>query len=304
MAMEELLKKCLLCPRRCGADRINGEKGICGAGERLKVARAALHYWEEPCISGERGSGTVFFSYCPLHCVYCQNAQISRGQAGAEITVERLAEIFLELEAQGAHNINLVTPTHYTPQIVCALHMARERGLHVPIVHNGSGYEAVETLRMQRGLIDIYLTDFKYMDRQSAQKYSHAGDYIDVAKAALAEMVRQKGGAVFDGQGIMQQGVIVRYLLLPGHTSEGKDVIRYLYETYGDQIYISLMSQYTPVRMDELPEELQTGVRENEYAELVKYALALGVENGFLQESGAAEESFVPPFDLTGVFRE
>lgn len=270
----------------------------------MKVARAALHYWEEPCISGERGSGTVFFSYCPLHCVYCQNAQISRGQAGAEITVERLAEIFLELEAQGAHNINLVTPTHYTPHIVCALHMAKESGLHVPIVHNGNGYEAVETLRMQRGLIDIYLTDFKYMDRQSAQKYSHAGDYTDVAKTALAEMVRQKGEAVFDGQGIMQQGVIVRYLLLPGHISEGKDVVRYLYETYGDEIYISLMSQYTPVKMDGLPKELQTGVTENEYAELVEYALALGVENGFLQEGGAANESFIPPFDLTGVFRE
>ena len=187
-----------MCPRACGADRTAGQKGICGASAEVKVARAALHFWEEPCISGTRGSGTVFFSYCPLHCVYCQNAQISNGQAGAEITVRRLAEIFFELKEQGAHNINLVTPTHYTPHIAQALRNAKDAGLTIPIVHNGSGYESVQTLRMLDGLIDIYLTDFKYMDEGIASQYSHAPAYAAVAKNALAEMVRQAGEAVFD----------------------------------------------------------------------------------------------------------
>lgn len=295
------MNRCQLCPRACGTDRSAGQKGICGAGAKIKVARAALHFWEEPCISGTRGSGTVFFSYCPLHCVYCQNAQLSGGRAGAEITVRRLAEIFLELEEQGAHNINLVTPTHYTPHIARALRCAKEAGLGIPVVHNGSGYESVRTLRMLDGLIDIYLTDFKYMDKGIAERYSHAPDYAAHAKDAIAEMVRQAGVAVFDADGMMRRGVIVRHLLLPGHLEDSKNVVRYLYETYGDDIYLSLMSQYTPVQKEQLPEGLRRMVTDEEYDGLIDFALALGVENGFLQEGAAASESFIPPFDLTGV---
>ena len=302
--MEELLRRCMLCPRKCGANRAEGEKGMCGAGADLKVARAALHFWEEPCISGENGSGTVFFSYCPLHCVYCQNAAISSGQAGAEITMQRLADIFMELQEKGAHNINLVTPTHYTPHIAAALRIAKEGGLHIPVVHNGSGYETADTLEMLRGLVDIYLTDFKYMDVKTAQEYSHAQDYTHVVKEALREMVRQAGTAVFDKQGMMQKGVIVRHLLLPGHAEEAKTIVKYLYDTYGDTVYLSLMSQYTPVRRSGLPIELRCNVTEEEYGELVRYALRLGVERGFLQEGTAADESFIPPFDLTGVLSE
>jgi len=304
LAMEELLKHCVLCPRKCGADRISGEKGICGAGAALKVARAALHNWEEPCISGRNGSGTVFFSYCPLHCVYCQNAQIGSGRAGAEITEARLAEIFLELEAQGAHNINLVTPTHYTPHIACALRRAKEAGLTIPVVHNGSGYESVQTLRLFDGLADIYLADFKYMDEKPAGQYSDAPDYAAVAKEALGEMVRQAGEPAFDTEGMMQRGVIVRHLLLPGHIGDAKKVVRYLYDTYGNRIYLSLMSQYTPLQGERLPARLRRKVSQSEYGELVDFAVGLGVENGFLQEGSAASESFIPPFDLTGVSRE
>ncbi len=267
----------------------------------MRIARAALHFWEEPCISGENGSGTVFFSHCPLHCVYCQNAQISTGQAGAEITTRRLAEIFLELAEQGAENINLVTPTHYAPQILEALHMAKKQGLTLPIVYNCSGYESAFALRLLDGTVDIYLTDFKYMDRELAQRYSHAADYPRMAKPALAEMVRQTGEARFDEKGMMQRGVIVRHLLLPGQTEDSKAVVRYLHEAYAQKVHLSLMSQYTPVNPERLPEELQRKVTQEEYEALVDYALLLGVENGFIQEGEAADESFIPPFDLAGV---
>lgn len=301
--MEPLLKRCRLCPHACGADRTAGETGICGADARLKVARAALHFWEEPCISGTVGSGTVFFSYCPLHCVYCQNAEISGGQAGAEVSTGRLADIFLELQGQGAANINLVTPTHYIPHIIEALARATERGLALPIVYNCSGYEGVEALRRLDGLVDIYLTDFKYMDVSLARRYSRAADYPLAAKRALREMVRQAGEAEFDGKGLMRRGVIVRHLLLPGCLEDSRAVVRYLYETYGNKIWLSLMSQYTPVCKERLPEELRRHVRTEEYDALVDFAVGLGIENGFLQEGEAAGESFIPPFDLTGVLK-
>ncbi|MCI8465751.1 MAG: radical SAM protein [Lachnospiraceae bacterium] len=298
------MEGCRLCPRECGADRKKGEKGLCSvSGEGVLVARAALHQWEEPCISGETGSGAVFFAGCPLRCVYCQNYDLARGKAGKQISVRRLSEIFLELQEKGAANINLVTPTHYTPEIIRAVRTSREQGLFLPIVYNCSGYEKVETLRMLKGVVDVYLTDFKYMDKETAARYSKAPDYPKAAKAALEEMTRQtEGETVFDGDGIMKKGVIVRHLLLPGHLKHAKAVIKYVYETYGDQVYLSLMNQYTPFsRTNEEFPELSRKVTRREYERLVDYALLLGVDHGFIQEGETAGESFIPIFDGEGL---
>ncbi len=299
--MTELLKECRLCPRNCGADRLAGDTGYCGAGSELRVGRAALHAWEEPCLSGERGSGTVFFSYCNLQCVYCQNNSISREQAGKEISVSRLAEIFLELQQQGAHNINLVTPTHYIPQIAEALDLAKRDGLVLPVVYNTSGYERAESLRRLEGYVDIYLPDLKYLSQEPALRYSNAPDYPEAAKAALAEMVRQTGGPVFDSDGMMQKGVIVRHLVLPGQYDEAKRILRYLHQEYGERIYISLMNQYTPFADSLAYPEINGRVPAEEYERLIDYAVALGIENGFVQEEGTADESFVPSFGGEGV---
>ena len=292
--------KCSLCPRMCNIDR-EVTTGYCGVKNTLRVARAALHFWEEPCISGEEGSGAVFFTGCNLRCVFCQNYQIARAEQGKEITVERLAEIFLELQEQKANNINLVTATHYVPQVVEALKMAKEKGLSIPVVYNCGGYEAVETLKLLEGLVDIYLPDFKYVDPERAKRYSRAEDYPEVAKAALAEMVRQQPKAEFDERGIMKKGVIVRHLMLPGGIKDSKAVVNYLYETYGDQIYISLMNQYTPLpHVADYP-EIDRKLKKFEYDRLVDYAISLGVENGFIQEGETAKESFIPAFTNEGV---
>ena len=297
------MSNCNLCPRQCGADRENGKSGICGvSGKNILAARAALHFWEEPCISGERGSGTVFFSGCPLRCVYCQNYQIAGTEVGMEISEERLKEIFLELQEKGAHNINLVTPTHYTPEIIRAIRKAKEQGLGLPIVYNCSGYEKVETLKMLKGIVNVYLTDFKYMERETAVRYSKAPDYPEIARAALKEMMNQTGEAKFDENGIMQSGVIVRHLLLPGHVRNARAVVKYVYETYGDQLYLSLMNQYTPLPQvkKEFP-ELDRRVTEREYQRLISYALEIGVENAFIQDGNTAKESFIPMFDYEGI---
>lgn len=293
---------CTLCPRECNANRIEGKSGFCGVvGEEIYLARAALHMWEEPCISGENGSGTVFFSGCPLRCVYCQNYNIAHAKSGKSVTKERLVDIFLELQGKGANNINLVTPTHYTPEIVWAVKIARNKGLILPIVYNCSGYEKVETLKMLEGIVDIYLTDFKYMDCGIAKKYSHAENYPEIAKAALQEMVRQTDEAVFTEAGMMQRGVIVRHLLLPGYLDNAKAVVKYIYETYGDKVFISLMNQYTPLSQVENYPEINRRVTEEEYDELVDFAIEIGVENGFIQEGETAEESFIPEFNNEGV---
>ena len=297
------MSKCNLCPRNCGADRINGKKGFCGETSTVKVARAALHYWEEPCISGEKGSGTVFFTGCTLRCVFCQNHNISDGSVGKEISVERLAEIFMELQEQGANNINLVTPTHFVPQIIEALKMAKAQGMKLPVVYNTSGYETVETLKQLEGYVDIYLPDFKYLDKQHAKKYSMAEDYPEVARKAIEEMVRQTGPVQFDENGMIRKGVIVRHLLLPGCLNDAKNVVKYLFETYGKDIYMSLMSQYTPLESldKERYPELNRKVSQKSYDWLVDYAIELGVEQAFIQEGDVAEESFIPPFTLEGV---
>ena len=292
--------KCSLCPRMCNIDR-EATTGYCGVKHTLRVARAALHFWEEPCISGEEGSGAVFFTGCNLRCVFCQNYQIARAEQGKEITVERLVEIFLELQEQKANNINLVTATHYVPQVVEALKMAKEKGLYIPVVYNCGGYETVETLKLLEGLVDIYLPDFKYVDSERAKRYSRAEDYPEVAKAALAEMVRQQPKAEFDERGIMKKGVIVRHLMLPGGIKDSKAVVNYLYETYGHQIYISLMNQYTPLpHVADYP-EIDRKLKKFEYDRLVDYAISLGVENGFIQEGETAKESFIPAFTNEGV---
>lgn len=302
--MEDWIKQfeqCTLCPRACGVNRTAGETGACHADAQMRVARAALHFWEESCISGKEGSGTIFFTGCALGCVFCQNTDISRGQAGKVVTVEQLARICLKLQAQGANNINLVTAGHYLPAVAEALKRAKNLGLRIPVVYNSSGYEKPETLRLLEGLVDIYLPDMKYMDAQLAKQYSRAGDYPDVAKEALAEMVRQCPDPVFDERGMMKKGVIVRHLLLPGHVRDSKAVLKYLYETYQDQIYISIMSQYTPMPQMSAYPELNRRVTRREYNRLLDFAMELGIENGFFQEGDPVGESFIPAFDGEGV---
>ena len=283
--------KCDLCPRKCLVDRKKGEKGICGQTENLKVARAALHFWEEPCISGDAGSGAVFFSGCPLHCVFCQNENIANGTVGKEISLERLVDIFLELQEKRANNINLVTPGHFVPQIVKALDQARKEGLTLPVVYNTSSYETVDTIKMLEGYVDIYLPDFKYMSPVLSKKYSHAPDYAEVAKAAIAEMVRQTGKAVFvngDEDNLILSGTIVRHLTLPGCMADSMQILKYLHDTYGDMIYISIMNQFTPLSNLEKYPELNRRITDEEYETLVDYAIEIGIENGFIQEGNTA----------------
>ena len=295
-------KRCGLCPRECKVDRTQGERGYCGQTAELYVARAALHQWEEPCLSGTIGSGTIFFTGCPLGCVFCQNLEIAAGNVVKKISVKRLAEIFLELQEQGAHNINLVTATHFVPQIAEALSLAKQNGLQIPIVYNTSSYEHVSTLRLLEGLVDIYLPDLKYRNEEWSLRYSHAADYFFYASKAIAEMVRQVGKPVFSEEdGLMKRGVIVRHLALPGKEEDSKEVIRYLYETYGEQIYISIMNQFTPMPgLREYP-ELNRVLTEQEYSRIVDYAIRLGVEQGYIQEGETAKESFIPSFDCEGV---
>lgn len=352
----ELLENCTLCPRECKVNRLKEKKGRCHADASIKVARAALHMWEEPCISGEEGSGAVFFSGCSLGCIYCQNRAISGGQTGEIITEERLAEIFLELQEQKANNINLVTAGQYVPQVCKALQLAKNQRLTIPVVYNSSGYEKPETLAMLEGLVDVYLPDFKYMNPETASDYSHAPDYPEVAKAAIAEMVRQcpelvlerrtgstpfqvrralsggngecscqvgiikpypadceeacvheetaKADSEYPPYEMIKKGVIVRHLLLPGHVKEAKSIVKYLHETYGDQIYISIMNQYTPVENVAGDKLLGRKVTKREYARLLDYAAEIGVTRGFYQEGDTAMDRFIPSFDCQGVLPE
>ena len=301
---KEDFTKCRICPRQCGVDRTGTQRGKCRVGDAPILARAALHAWEEPCLSGTRGSGTVFFSGCSLGCAFCQNREIAGGESGIAVSAERLVEILCELQAAGAHNINFVTPTHYAPILRDVIPDARRAGLTLPIVYNCGGYESVETLRSLRGLIDIYLPDFKYADPNLAARYSTAPDYPEVARAALEEMVAQCGEPMLDGEGIMHRGVIVRHLMLPHAYRNSHDVLKYLATTYGERIYISLMNQYTPMSgiAARFP-ELGDTVPAKDYRRLVAYAIRLGVTQAFVQEEGTVSESFIPPFDLSGVVK-
>ena len=294
-------ENCLLCPRKCGINRGIGQTGVCGVSSEIKVARAALHYWEEPCISGKRGSGAVFFSGCSLHCVFCQNRAISDGKEGKVISKERLSDILIELADKGANNINLVTPGQYIPDIVWAVNDAKSRGMKLPIIYNTSGYENVTELKLLEGIVDVYLPDFKYMDNMLSARYSRAKDYPSVAKQALSEMVRQQPDVVIDdATGLIQKGVIVRQLLLPGHVNDAKAVLKYLYDTYHDHVYISMMSQFTPIALKDYPEINRTVTR-REYERLVDYAIKIGITNAFIQEGDVAKDSFIPAFDCEGV---
>ena len=312
-----MLSACDLCPRHCKVSRMANDRGFCGAtDESIKIARAALHFWEEPCISGTRGSGTVFFSYCSLKCVYCQNIDISRGLAGGDVGVSRLAEIMIELEKQGAHNINLVTPTHYVNQIIAALDIAKSRGMSLPVVYNTGGYELPSVIEKLRGYVDVFLTDYKYANNADSMKYSAVSDYVENADAALEKMVElaplrfesnDDCGSNIGENMIMTGGVIVRHLLLPGKLVEAKNILKRLYNKFGNKIYYSLMSQYTPMgimgKFDCADENLNRKVTGQEYKRLIEYAGRLGIENAFVQEGAAASESFIPPFDLTGVYK-
>ena len=300
------LRQCELCPRGCKVNREIGQLGICKVSSQLKVARASLHFWEETCISGTKGSGAVFFSGCSMHCVFCQNQEIANGVVGKEISRERLAEILLELQEKGANNINFVTPGHYVPHIVWSVEQAKRQGLRVPIVYNTSSYEKVDTLKQLEGIVDVYLPDFKYWNPELAAKYSNAPDYPAVAKSAIAEMVRQQPEAKFvydeeQGLELIKKGVIVRQLLLPGQLKDAKQIVKYLHETYGNHIYLSLMSQYTPLAHVEKYPELNRKVSRRSYEAYVDYAIEIGVENGYIQEEDVAEESFIPAFDGEGV---
>ena len=272
------------------------QRGYCGEANGFRIARAAPHMWEEPPISGQNGSGTVFFSGCSLRCIYCQNHEIAVSHLGYEVTADQLIRIMFDLAEKGVHNINLVTAGHYTVQLVPVLEQARKSGLRIPFLWNSSGYELPETLRLLDGLIDIYLPDFKYIVPQTAKEYSNAPDYPEIAKAALAEMVRQCGSPQLDMQGIMQRGVQVRHLVLPGHAQESRQVLWYLYQTYGNRIGYSIMNQYTPMpQMREHP-LLSRRVTEKEYDNVVRYAQQIGILNAFTQEGEAAAESFIPAF--------
>ena len=292
------MSNCNICPRACDVCR-KTSCGFCGEGQKVRVARAAPHYWEEPCISGTKGSGTVFFSGCNLRCVFCQNGAISHKGVGKVLSTAQLAEIFLRLQDTGVHNINLVTPTHFSIQIKEALLLAKAKGLVLPIVWNSGGYESVETLRSLEDVVDVYMPDFKYASEELGKRYSHAKDYFPTAKAALDEMVLQKGGAEFK-DGLMVKGVLVRHLVLPACTEDSKAVIRFLHRRYGNSVYLSIMKQYTPPKHP-VPDELGRTLTEAEYEEVCEYAKRIGVEQGFFQEGDPVGESFIPEFDLSGV---
>lgn len=299
--IEDLLKDCTLCPRECHTNRSAGNRGRCGMTADLVVARAALHMWEEPCISGEAGSGTIFFAGCTLGCVYCQNHKIANGDIGKSITINRLTEIFLELQQKGANNINLVTPGHFIPQIREALIKGKKSGLIIPIVYNTSGYEKTTSLKLLEGLIDIYLPDFKYFSGEIALKYSKAADYKEYVVSSINEMYRQVGKPAFLDNGIMTKGIIVRHLILPGYSKDSKQILKYLYETYGNDIYISIMNQYTPLENVEKYPEINRKLSQAEYDKVVDFGIDLGIENGFIQEGETAMESFIPDFNTEGV---
>ena len=290
--MKNILKQCTLCPRECRINRYQG-KGFCGANNKIKIARASLHYYEEPSISGENGSGTIFFSGCNLQCVFCQNREISKNNFGKEISIKRLSEIMLELQEKKANNINLVTPTQYIPQIIKAIKQARKNGLTIPIIYNTSGYEKKESLKLLRGYIDVYLPDFKYYNDEYAIKYSNAKNYQKYVKEAIDEMYFQTGSCKFNKDGLIKKGIIVRHLMLPTLKEDTKEILKYLYETYQDNIYISIMNQYTPPKNIKF-NELKNSIKDLDYNEIIDYALDLGIINAYCQMDGTVSESFIP----------
>lgn len=296
-----MLDNCNLCMRKCNINRNNENLGFCNSSNKIKVARAELHFWEEPCISGESGSGTVFFSNCNLRCVFCQNYEISSDGNGKEIDITRLSDIFIELQEKGANNINLVTPTHYVPQIIETLKISKKNGLNIPIVYNTNGFDSLETIKSLKGYIDVYLPDFKYFNHKYSLKYSNANDYSSNVLSIIKEMVSQVGEPTFDDNGIITRGVIVRHLMLPGLLFDSKKVIDSLYNTFGDKIYISIMNQYTPMYKSCNYPEINKSLNPKHYDSLVNYAVDIGVTKGFIQDTGTNSKAFVPSFKNEGV---
>lgn len=294
-----LYKKCMLCPRKCMVNRYK-KKGFCNLDYKIRIALAKPFFYEEPPISGTNGSGTIFFSGCNLKCSFCQNMEISKYNKGKVITIKRLAEIMIELEKKKVHNINLVTPTMYIPSIIKAIKKARKMGLNIPIVYNCGGYENIEAIKLLDGYIDVYLPDFKYFDNELANKYSKAKDYVENAKLAINEMVRQTGPCTFDKNGLIIKGTIIRHMILPTHKNDSMKILNYLYQTYHDNIYISIMNQYTPNKYVEF-NELKNPIKEKDYDEIIDYATDIGITNAFCQIGGTVSESFVPEFNLEGV---
>lgn len=296
-----ILDNCNLCIRNCGTNRNLNKTGFCKSNNQIVVARAALHFWEEPCISGNNGSGTVFFSNCNLKCVYCQNFKISQDGYGKVITIERLSEIFLELQQKGANNINLVTPTHYVPQIIEGLKIAKSRGLSIPIIYNTNSIDTIETIRLLKGYIDIYLPDFKYFDDKYALKYSKITNYRENVINIIKEMLSQVGVPIFDDNGIIQKGVIIRHLLLPGLLFDSKKVIDTIYNNFGDSVFISLMNQFTPTYNCINYPEINKSINSKTYNSLINYAVSLGITNGFIQDEGTSTTNYIPNFNLEGI---
>lgn len=290
------LEKCNICPRNCGTNRLKGQYGYCKCNDKIKIALVSTHDYEEPCISGENGSGTIFFSNCNLNCIYCQNYEISQLGKGKEITVEELANIFLNQQQKGVNNINLVTPTMYAYQIIQALKIAKEKGLHIPIIYNTNGYESVETIKQLNGYIDVYLPDLKYYSNELSTKYSNANNYFEIATQAIKEMYNQVGNPTFDKDGIIQKGVIIRHLVLPNHIQNSKHVLKWIEQNMPKEIYVSVMAQYFPTYKAKNDKLLNRKLTHKEYNEIANYLYTLNLENGYIQELGEHEEEYVPKF--------
>ena len=296
--MEEL-KSCNICPHKCGVNRLNGIKGRCKCDNKIKIALASVHNYEEPCISGKNGSGTVFFSNCNLNCIYCQNYEISQLGKGKEITIEHLAQIFIKQQEKNVNNINLVTPTMYVPQIIESIKIARKKGLNIPIIYNSNGYENVETIKKLNGYIDIYLPDLKYYSNEIAKKYSKIDNYFETAISAIKEMQKQVGNPIFNEKGIIQKGVIIRHLILPHHLLNTKNILKYVKENFDENTYISIMAQYFPTYKAKEDKLINRKLTKKEYKEIENYLYLLNLKNGYIQELGEHEEEYVPNFDLS-----
>lgn len=294
-----MLDNCTLCPHNCKVNRLEGKKGRCKCDNTLKISLASLHMFEEPCISGINGSGTIFFTNCNLNCIYCQNYEISQGGKGKEITIQNLADIFIKQQEKGAHNINLVTPTMYVYQIIEAIKLARKTGLKIPIIYNSNGYENVETIKMLNGCIDVYLPDLKYYTNELSKKYSNVDNYFEVATNAIKEMYSQVGNAVFDDNGIIQKGVIIRHLVLPNHIQNTKNILKWINENLPKDIYVSVMAQYFPTYKAKSDSLINRKLNKKEYKEVLNYLYSLDLQNGYIQELGSHEEEYVPDFNLT-----
>lgn len=294
-----MLENCMLCPHKCGINRIDGNKGRCKCDDKLKIALASLHMFEEPCISGTNGSGTVFFSNCNLNCVYCQNYEISQLGKGKEISIEHLAEIFLNQQEKKAHNINLVTPTMYVYQIIEAIKIAKSKGLNIPIIYNSNGYENIETIKLLNGYIDVYLPDLKYYSNAMSKKYSKIDNYFETATRAIKEMYNQVGKAEFDENGLIRRGVIIRHLVLPNHIQNSKNILKWISGNMPSDVYVSVMSQYFPTYKSKNDDLINRKLTKKEYKEVFNYLYSLDLKNGYIQDLGSHEEEYVPDFDLS-----